>query len=192
MKILLGIPTNRNVKAKTVKCLLDLVVYSRHIDRYPVCDFEIVIAEEGYTIAENRNYIASQAIKKECDYVLMVDDDMTFPKDTLEKLLETKKRIVGVLSYSRMLPLKPTVVPVDKISDSLFECKEVGGGVLLIDVKVFNEIPQPWFDVETYPFGMIKVGEDAFFCHKAIDNKISVWCDGSIPIGHIGDYIFQR
>lgn len=184
MKILLAIPTNRGVKGKTVKSLLDLVASSEH-------KFEIIVASEGYTIAENRNYIASQAIKKECDYVLMCDDDMVFPSETLDKLLATGKRIVGVLAHSRMLPLKPTVVPVSgEISETLFECKEVGGGVLLIDTKVFNEVPQPWFDVETHPFGMVRTGEDAYFCHKAIEKGVSVWCEGSIKIGHIGDYIY--
>lgn len=183
MKILLAIPTNRGVKGKTVKCLLDLVANSKY-------EFEIVVAEEGYTISENRNYIASQAIKKNCDYVLMIDDDMTFPADTLDKLLATGQRIVGVLAHSRMLPLKPTVVPVDKITETLFECKEVGGGVLLIDTKVFNEIPQPWFDVETHPFGMVRTGEDAYFCHAATEKGISVWCEGSIKVGHLGEYIY--
>src|SRR3990167_9722643 len=182
-KITIGIPTNRGLKAKTAKCLLDLVT------NYPA-DYHFVIAEEGYTTAENRNYIASQALKNESQYLLFVDDDMTFPKDTLDKLFQAKEKIVGVLSYSRKLPLQATVWPPESIKNALFECDQVGGGILLIDMKVFKEIPQPWFAYETYDFGMIKTGEDAYFCQKAKTKGISVWCEPRIKVGHIGEYIF--
>ena len=184
-KIAIGIPTNRGLKAKMAESLLNLVANTE-------AEYHFILATEGYTIAENRNYIASQALKNNCEYLLMADDDMTFPANTLQKLLDTGKRIVGVLSYSRMLPLKPTVVPVDKITNELFECKEVGGGVLLIDTKVFKEIKQPWFDVETHPFGMVKVGEDAYFCHKAREQGIKVWCLPTLQIGHLGEYNFGK
>ena len=186
MKILLAVPTNRGVRGKTTKSLLELIANTKEHD------FEIVIAEEGYDTSENRNYIASQALKKNCDYILTIDDDMTFPANTLQKLLDTGKRIVGVLSYSRMLPLKPTVVPVDKITDELFECKEVGGGVLLIDTKVFKEVKQPWFATEKHDFGMVKVGEDAYFCHRAREQGIKVYCEPSLSVGHLGEYNFGK
>ena len=186
MKITLGIPSNRGVKLKTVESLLNLVSFSKEID------FHIVGAGEGYTTAENRNYLAVQALKNGSDYLLFVDDDMIFPADTLDKLLKTGKQIVGVLSYSRKLPLQATVWKPEDIKEALFECEQVGGGVLLIDTKVFNEMERPWFAFETYDSGMIKVGEDAYFCQKAKTRGISVWCEPSISIGHIGNYVYGK
>ena len=183
-KITIGFLSNRGVKLKTVKSISEMIVHSKEHE------LEIAIAGEGYTIAENRSYLAGQAVRNGSHYLLMVDDDMTFPPDTLEKMLATGKQIVGVLSYSRMLPLKPTVVPVNEITDTLFECKEVGGGILLIDTTIFNAMPQPWFDFKTFPFGQISQGEDAFFCAKSREMGYTVWCEPTIKIFHIGDYLY--
>src|SRR3990167_7699081 len=99
-KIALGLPTNRGFKPKTVLSLLNIEKVG---ELYPI------IATEGYTISENRNYIVAQAIKAKCDYLLFVDDDMIFPPDTLKRLLAHGKDIIGVLSNSRKLQLQPTV-----------------------------------------------------------------------------------
>ena len=185
MKITIGIPTNRGLEPRMAESLFRMIANNKY-------EYEVIIAVEGYTIAENRNYLASQALRNGSHYLLMVDDDMTFPPDTLEKMLATEKQIVGVLSYSRKLPLQTTLVPMEEIKDELFECKEVGGGILLIDMTIFNRMPQPWFAFETYPFGMIKVGEDAYFCHKAREMGITVWCEPTIPVGHIGKFIYGK
>ena len=183
MKICIAIPTNRSIRSRTLKALLELdVPYEKHI----------VVATEGYTTAENRNYIISQAQKAKCTHVLMVDDDMVFPPDTLTKLIESGKEVIGVNANSRMLPLKTTVEPLndDPFPEAIFQVKAVGGGVLLIDMKVFEAIDQPWFDVETFDFGMTKMGEDSWFCRKATQAGFGIWCDNTIEIGHIGEYIF--
>ena len=80
MKITLAVPSNRGINAQTMQCLLELVAHGGY-------DFHILVASEGYTIAENRNYIAVQAVNNESDYVLMVDDDMTFEPTILDDLI---------------------------------------------------------------------------------------------------------
>lgn len=184
MKITIGILSNRGVKLKTVESLMRMVAHSKDLE------IEVATASKGYTIAENRSYLAGQALGNGSHYLLMVDDDMVFPPDTLQKMLATGKQIVGVLSYSRKLPLKPTLVPMEEIKETLFECKEVGGGVLLIDTTIFNVMPQPWFDFKTFPFGQISQGEDGFFCAKSREMGYTIWCDPTIKIGHIGDFTY--
>lgn len=200
MKILLGIPTNRGIKSKTVKSLLDMVAYSQH-------DFVIVMATEGYTTAENRNYLAVQALRENADYLMMVDDDMTFPKDTLEKLLAVEQGIVGVASNSRALPLSTTVSRMDaegnyvhpdtlteeekELPKEPFKAYGVGGGVILIDTNVFRVIDRPWFLFTPDPVtGQMLIGEDQYFCNRAKEKGYEIWCDPTITIGHIGDYIY--
>ena len=200
MRITLAIPTNRGVRGKTVQSLLELVAYSKEHE------FHIIVAERGYTISENRNYIVVQAQRNKSDYVLMIDDDMTFEKDTLEKLLAHKKEVVGVNSYSRCLPLSSTVGLLDKngeymrpehhtawemrIPKELFKCYFVGMGVGLIDMKVFEKIEKPYFEFTTYKKGefrgMVKVGEDGAFCEKVRKAGMDVWCDGNLEVGHLG------
>src|SRR4030042_4961696 len=96
MLISIAVPTNRGILPQTMQCLLELIDYSKN--KY---DLNIIVAEEGFTVAENRNYIAVQAINLKSDYLLLIDDDMTFPPDTLEKLLANDKDICGVAYHSR-------------------------------------------------------------------------------------------
>jgi hypothetical protein len=194
-KICIAIPTNRGIKPQTLKSLLELdCPYEKHI----------VVATQGYTIAENRTYIATQALKNKCTHILSVDDDMTFPAWTLTDLLKHGKEMVGVVAHSRALPLMPVVEFFDddqvdtadkllgrrEIPTELFKCKMVGGGVFLVETGVFNRIERPWYSTETHEFGMTKVGEDAWFCGQLRKAGIDIWCDPSLTIGHIGDYIF--
>ena len=202
MKITLAICTNREVKPKTVSSLLEMVAHSKEID------WHILVASRGYTVAENRNYCAVQAQKNGSDYLLFIDDDMTFPKDTLERLLGANKEVVGVNSYSRVLPLSPTTGLMDKdgkymhpdyhmpyemkIPDELFKAYFVGCGVCLIDMKVFEKIKKPWFTFKAHKNGGIIHGEDGWFCEQVKKAGMDVWCDGTIPIFHIGEYLYGK
>lgn len=201
MKVTLAICTNREVKAKTVASLLELVNYSKEIY------FHILVANRGYHIGENRNYCVVQAQKNQSDYLFFVDDDMTFEKDTLTRLWTQEKDIIGVNSYSRCLPLSSTVGLMDKegkymhpdrhtawemrIPDELFKCYFVGTGIMLIDMKVFDKIEKPYFSFTSDENGMIVHGEDGSFCDKVKKAGMDIWCDPTISVGHVGDYIYQ-
>lgn len=163
-----------------------------------------ILADKGYTIAENRNYSVVEAMKEGCSHLLFIDDDMVFPEYTLDTLLEANKEIVGVNSHSRILPLSSTVGQLDengnykepdkhsdwemKMPTELFEAFFVGTGVMLIDMKVFTKIDKPWFKFEANDNGMITLGEDAWFCKKCRERGIKVWCEPTLTIGHIGSY----
>lgn len=196
-KIFIGIPTNRGLQPQMVLSLLNMVKYTKH-------ELVFVMATQGYTISENRNYLVIQALKNKCSHILMIDDDMTFPDNTLDQLLSNEKEIVGVVAHSRALPLMPVVEFFDQhlvseadrllgrwnIPEELFECKAVGGGVLLIDLKVFDTLPKPYFSTEVLDTGFTKTGEDSWFCYRAGENGFKIWCDPTLKIGHIGNYIF--
>lgn len=200
-KITLAICTNRGIRPKTAQCLLDLVARGGY-------EFHVLVAERGYTIAENRNYCAVQALKNSSDFLLFIDDDMVFPADTLDRLLYHGKEIVGVNSYSRCLPLAPTTGLMDdkgnykhpnkypafemKIPDELFKAYFVGCGVCLIDMRVFGIIKKPWFAFIGGNDGQVIHGEDGSFCDKARKAGVDIWCDPTIPIGHLGEYEFKQ
>jgi hypothetical protein len=201
IKVMIAVVSNRGVKPKTTLSLMRLVNYTIH-EVYPF------IAEQGYTIGENRTVCAIEALRQNCTHLLFIDDDMTFPEDTLDKLIEHDKDIVGVWSFSRTLPLSPTIMflegenylPQDKMTDEqlkrkteVFECFAVGMGVCLIDMRLFKEdkLGKPWFNFKVSELGKVDVGEDAWFCAQAKRAGYSVWCDPKLSIGHIGDYIYN-
>lgn len=178
-----------------------MVAHSEH-------EFHILIAERGYTIAENRNYCVVQAQRNESDVLLFIDDDMTFPPDTLERLLAHGKDLVGVNSYSRCLPLSSTVGLMNKngeymhpdkhtewemkIPDELFKAYFVGAGILLINMSVFDKLKKPYFAFTTDKNGQVVNGEDGSFCKKVKDAGMDVWCDPQIEVGHLGEFEYKQ
>jgi len=188
MKIAIGIPCNRQIKTKTVESLFNLIVpYGK----------ELIVATEGYTISENRSYIVAQALSKNCTHLLFIDDDMVFPEDTFVRLLRHEKDVVGIKAHSRCSSPKATVELMDstipnfeETPSGLFQCRTVGAGVLLINLDIFKKIKRPWFNTETHEIGWTKMGEDSWFCRQARAVGVDIFCDASLEIGHIGDYIY--
>jgi len=197
IKICLAIVTNRQVKSQTVLSLANMLTQTNH-------EVYTVIATEGYTIAENRSYCLNRALREKCTHLLFIDDDMTFPPDTIEKLLSVEKPIVGVNSYSRKLPLTTTIgrlhpngsyiSPEDAtpMPESPFECYSIGFGIALIDLEVIKRMKPPYFSFKAHPSGFTEEGEDGYFCRKARELEIEVWADPRIEVGHIGEFIYKK
>jgi hypothetical protein len=136
------------------------------------------------------------------EYILWVDSDMRFPKNTLERLLAHGKQIVGVNAVTRRKPVLPTAINFHQDKE-IFEKIEsrgkkgieavtaVGFGVVLTHKSVFDAMPQPWFDVVWGAGGLI--GEDVHFCVKALDHGIQTFVDHelSLEIGHIGTHEYR-
>jgi choline kinase len=190
IKVGIAMACNRTIKAKTFEALLKMVDHADY-------DYEFIIAIEGYTIAENRIYCVMKALKANCTHLLFLDDDMTFPPETLEQLLSHEKEIVGVVASPRIITENTTVLKLDgevlttsEIPKELFEVAHVGTGVMLIDMEVFKKIDQPYFKFTTHPNGMTLDGEDAYFCQQARKKDIKIYCDPTLSIGHIGDYLY--
>lgn len=181
MKIILGVPTNRQIKAKTAGSLLDLVAHTQY-------DLEIIVSTRGYNTSENRNYIAAQALKKNCDYLFFVDDDMILPSDTLDELLSCGKDIVGGVYLTKYEEQKPVVEYLNNNRNGLFEVKAIGTGCMLIKIDVFRKLPQPWFKYEWYSNGMVKRSHDWIFCEDARNAGFQVWANSNLDIKHIGQY----
>ena len=159
------------------------------------------MATEGYHIAENRNMLAAKSIQYGCSHLFMIDDDMIFPENALETLLSRDKEIIAINYHPRQLNTgymvwkkgddKLSKIAEDNLPTEPFECEEIGFGTVLIKTDLFMKIDRPWFDWIEHETGMIKVGEDAFFCHKVREKGIDVWCDPTIkPTGHVGKYIY--
>lgn len=199
LKICLGLLSNRGFKGKTVMSLLKMIDYSKEHE------FFFAFIDSGYTIAENRNYLSVQAFKNDCDYILMVDDDMIFPPETLEVMLSRDKDIIGLPYNVKVAPKlgddkyrrnNVTYFPKDNEDDEIsmtepVEVMAIGGGVMLVNMNVFKKLPQPYFGFHTHDNGMTKVGEDSFFCYKASDHGFKIWVEPTLEgLGHVGDYIY--
>jgi len=136
------------------------------------------------------------ALKLGDDYVLMLDDDHTFPYDMLYRMLAHGKDVVAALGFRRAEPFGPCVFSwethkengnlmvmdrPDLIRKGLQKVDAVGFGAVLIKTEVFKRLgPQPWFKFS-------EVGEDLHFCDLCMQAGIDVWCDTDLVIPHIAD-----
>ena len=153
-------------------------------------------------VHDARNKSAEMAVEGGFTHIMFIDSDMQFPANSMQKLLELDKDIVGGLYYRRQVPHMPTlnviegdsiVIPtLDKYPmDKPFKIFSVATGFLMVKTSVFKKIPAPWFGFGKYK-GKKEMGEDVFFCRKANDHGFEVWCDPTIPLGHVGEYTYTK
>lgn len=148
-------------------------------------------------IASVRNDIVEQAASRGCTHLLFMDTDQTYPFDTIEKLLAHDKDIVGAKVHVRYPPFHPTIFKYDQVVDDyyivpdtewkkhqLMEVDSTGTGCVMINMKVFEKIPYPWFEFTENKEGKI-VGEDIGFCRKARKAGYKIYVDTSINCGHM-------
>ena len=190
MKILLGIPCGGTVKTS----LLTTVVEALFHAPCPI----VLMVKEGCLVHESRNEMARQALIGGFTHLWMVDSDIEFSSDTLSNLLKNDKDIVGAAYNYRTLPLHSTVkmkteagfVEPEEMPKVPFACHSLGTGCILIKTEVFKKIPVPWFNFSYDNNGMMTETEDTYFCRQASESGIETWCDPTIKIGHIGDYVY--
>lgn len=189
-KITIGIPTRGSIDIRTTKCLMENIVGLIN-DYNIVLDFRI-----GTYVHQMRNDIVYSAIENNSDYIMFIDSDLEFPSYGIRKLLSLNKDVVGGCYNIKKLPPKGTVKGLDEngiicekeMSKSLEKVYAIPTGFMLIKVSAIAFMPHP-FDFDRYPNGML-IGEDVNFCKRLNEMGREIWCDGSIPIGHIGEYVY--
>jgi cellulose synthase/poly-beta-1,6-N-acetylglucosamine synthase-like glycosyltransferase len=160
----------------------------------------------GTLIFDQRNKLVKTSLEAKCDYIVFIDADMRFPKDTIMRLLRHQKDIIGVNATTRTEPVIPTAknltinedgsctwLPIYSNSlDGISKADGIGCGVMMIKASVFAKLQEPYFYFEQLPDNKI-LGEDIYFCIKAKDAGIDTWVDHdlSMDIKHIGQYTYS-
>ena len=191
-KVLLGVPSGGSVKSKTMLTIISILVQSTH---------EITLVErEGALGPDNRNHLARLAVEGGFAYLFLVDADMSFPGDTLNRLIAHGKELVGAAYNFRGFPLCTVVKLRDEMgrvyspgqlpSDTLFPCYAIGSGCKLVTTTALLKMPKPWFALGFGQDGMLAISDDVWFCNQARAVGIQTWCDPTIKAGHLGTYTF--
>ena len=157
-------------------------------------DYELHIVS-GSVIAESRTQLANEAIENNSTHLLWLDTDLHFPPTVVERFLAHNKDIVAATYSTRYSPYQSVAFTdpnnIDKrlnAKNGLHKVWAVGMGCMLVNARVFNNIPKPWFyhqyNSKTDNFS----GEDIWFCDQANKNNINVYVDAdvSMQLAHIG------
>lgn len=192
-KILIAIPCMDMVSARFAQSLSTL-------KKTEHCVVSFLI---NSLIYDSRNKLAAYAVEEEFDYILWLDSDMVFPPNTLERMMKTLDEhpeidILNALYFRRGAPFTPVAFDVLDINDK-GECnfvdmtevpeglKEIAGcgfGCVLMRTDCLIDLAakygsNTWFT----PIG--NTGEDCAFCIRARNEGYKIFCDPTIPIGHM-------
>jgi hypothetical protein len=138
----------------------------------------MIVGRMGADPAHGRNEAVKISIEGGADYVLLVDQDMQFPVDALDRLIAHDVDVVGADYRGRAFPFSRIGVPHPDANDQttgLARYMMWGLGFVLVKRRVFFQIPRPWFAREYDGSGYVT--EDFWFCDRLRRTGISIWCD---------------
>ena len=195
-RILIAIPTAKYIEPETFKS-----IYSQEIPEGYETVFQYFF---GYRIDQVRNLIADWVINGGFDYLWAVDSDITFPPDTLKKLLSQNAPMISAVYRQRIAQqeiielYKPNgaggVVNMswDELRNrGIVEIAATGFGCVLINSEVFKKIKYPHFEYHVALDHNNTVSEDTDFCSKARAAGFQIFADTSILCGHIGQFDYR-
>ena len=194
-KILIAIPTARNIEVETFKAIYDLEIPQGYQTTFQYF--------YGYNIDQVRNLIADWVVKG-FDYLFSVDSDIAFPPNTLKKLLSHDRDVVSGLYIQR----KPgqhileiyeandhggvSNIPYGKLKGrNLVEVQGCGFGCVLVKAEVLKTIGYPQFKYKSALDHNHTISEDVDFCKKALAKGFRIWADATIKCRHIGQGVFE-
>ena len=195
-KILIGIPTARNIEPQTFKSIFDQKVS----DQYDLT-FQYFF---GYQIDQVRNLIADWVVNGNYDYLFSVDSDISFGPHTLQQLLDHDKDVVCGLYRQRIADVQVIEafestpnggfhhIPYERLKDQgLYKLGACGFGCTLIKRQVFVDIGYPHFQYYSAIDHKNTFSEDLDFCRKAGTKGYEIWADTSILCDHHGQTVFK-
>ena len=205
-RVLIVVPTFENITPDTYKALWDMDKGENEVL------FEFV---RGYDCAAARNKAAKKALELNADYLMMVDNDVTPPKDALVNLMSHGERVVSGFYMHRSADtsettnrtcacklLKPDGLPYfnyplesewtaeelrEKRENGEYLVKIHGGGMgcILIKTDVFDEMRYPWFEWCIFPGEIGMLSEDLYFCENLKNECIPIYVDTRVACGHL-------
>lgn len=205
--VFIGIPSTTDWKADFGMSLAGMMAYSAQ----PLRDGRRIESlrlwnTKGSILSRSRSVLVKAARQTGMSHILMVDSDQTFPADTLHQLLAWDKKVVAANIATKVIPALPTarnysptkaageLVFTDRGSKDLEKVWRIGTGIILLDLSIFDEIPEPWFPITWNDKTQDYTGEDWNFCQKLEDAKISIFIDHNLSkqVGHLGQYSYDH
>ena len=161
---------------------------------------------KGSILSRSRQTLVEKAQAEKVSHILFLDSDMVFPEWTLHRMLDLELMVVAANCATKQLPSTPTARHYDPMTVAgeqvysngtgklIEEVWRVGTGVMLINMKVFDKVPSPWFDITWNETLKDYTGEDWNFCKKLQDAGIPIHIDHVLSqhIGHVGRYTFTH
>ena len=204
-RVLICVPTFETIYPDTYKALWDM-------EKPEGTDFEFV---RGYDVAAARNRCAQRALEGPYTHLMMVDNDVTVPRDALMNMLEhgadavlgyyahrgpdndyTGRTCLCKLADERGAPYFHYPLESEYTADEMRALRESGEklvrvhgggmGCALVDIGVFMRCEYPWFDWVNYNDpARSTLSEDLYFCEVLKAEGIPIYADTRVACGHL-------
>lgn len=197
-KILVAIPCQEMINVQFVSCLFGL-------QKPPGSK---IVFTQSSILPQSRDTLANTAITGGYTHILFIDSDMTFPNTALHTLFKHDVDIVTGLCFARKGDHNPCIYKdinytnptkggnnenitiEDNIDRDFFEIKACGMAFCLIKVSALLDIRNK-SDGDLFRY-LYSFGEDLSFCIRALKAGYKIYCDTTIPIGHVGEYTYTK
>lgn len=157
--------------------------------------------------SSNRNSICEAFLaRKDCDYLIFIDDDMTFKDlaaDIKQMIAHDKDMVMGITcakpsphhpQIGKVTKLSPTGTITDCLSsniytfpeDEIFEADFGSLGLACIKKKVIETMTPPWCYFPPCYQNRKTWGEDVTFFINAKMHGFELWVDPTLQLGHLG------
>ena len=186
MKICIGIPTRGRIHALQANALIGIWEDRRYVK-------ELFFSINSRSVEESRNFVASQFLKSDCDYLLSMDDDVVPLKNPLD-LVKLDLDIIGLpvpvvrgkgISYGAYQE-KEGKYPDYPKKEGLQEVDAISGGCMLIARRVLENLDKP-FSALYNEQGLWALSEDLNFCKRAKEKGFKIFAHFNYPCQHYSD-----
>jgi hypothetical protein len=189
--VLIGLPMEDSVKAEFFKSFFGAV------NLLPEEGNFLLKILKWRNIVTARNETVEDCLKGDFTHLFFMDSDMEFPENALARLLEHDKDIVGGIYPIKLPPYHTTagmrepgknwrsIMPDP--GERLMKVDMVATGCMLIKRRVLELMDWPYFQYVKAPDDEKNfTTEDNYFCMKAQELGLEIWCDASVRCGHVG------
>jgi hypothetical protein len=143
-----------------------------------------------------RNAIVEGQLRNpDVGHILFLDYDVVPPDDAVVQLMAMNQPIAAACVPIRVHGQPSWNVAKDiqagymqQIPRGVFEVQACGFGCVLVARPVFEAVGWPWFETTYRPMGdqqkCIQLGEDEFFCSRALGTGFKIWANGRVRCKH--------
>jgi hypothetical protein len=185
IKVFIGVASQNSVHVQFAFAFARMVKETQHTIAWTCA--------RGSNICMNRNVLVRAAKDAKAEFLLFIDNDLSFPPFSLNRMVEiAEKQNLDILGCNYLFHTPPHIsmaIPKGCKEQSVTDLDEVDRlptGMMLIRMSVLDKIEEPYF---IYPSivddkGLITVStEDYYFCDKARDAGVPIWMDSALSFG---------
>ena len=207
IRVVVGVPSGNTWNAKFGVDLVNLVASftQKPVRGYRSQSLQVVNVRSSI-LSKNRLDLVNAAKQLRASHLLFLDSDQTFPRSVIHQLAQHNKLVVAANIPTKQIPANPTarafeegnpkgkLVYSDELAVGLERVWRVGTGVMLINMRVFDQLSGDLWSMKYLPEADTYQGEDWTFCQKCEESGIPIYVDHDLSkqIGHVGDYEFTH